>query len=244
MGAIETGLIFNIVIATLVLVAMSAFIIFMIFLHQNRTLKHKQKLMEINAIYQESLIEAEAITREQVLNHIGAELHDNIAQILAITKMHLTSSKPNIKESTSLLAKAINETRQLSHELNKQSGNNQSLLELMEPTIKALKAAGIEVIIELDDTHHKYAKQQKMIIFRVIQETIHNVLKHAEASRIWISTPNNNSIIIEDNGIGFDVNKRGQGQGIQNLTKRMTLIGGEYKIESSLKKGTRVSIIF
>jgi signal transduction histidine kinase len=85
----------------------------------------------------------------------------------------------------------------------------------------------------------------KLNIYRIIQEQINNILKHAEASEVTIminGTPEQIHVSIADNGKGFDIAQPRMGIGITNMINRVDSFNGEVVIESSIGKGCRVDV--
>jgi signal transduction histidine kinase len=83
------------------------------------------------------------------------------------------------------------------------------------------------------------------MLFRIVQESLNNVVKHAQAKQILIKlhyTNNNLLVSIEDDGIGFDVKKKSNGSGLSNISKRAQSIGGFINVNSSKSTGTIVQI--
>ncbi|RLD25873.1 MAG: two-component sensor histidine kinase, partial [Bacteroidetes bacterium] len=95
--------------------------------------------------------------------------------------------------------------------------------------------------IPWDDVSNK----TKIHIYRVLQETMQNIYKHANAKHIKISFELKNNVIllaVEDNGSGFNVAKAKKGIGIKNINSRVTEIGGEVEIDSKVDVGTKIII--
>lgn len=105
--------------------------------------------------------------------------------------------------------------------------------------VASLQSEGIEQVIN---------EQKKLILFRMVQESLHNILKHSNATNILVSVffnTDNITIEIKDNGKGFEIGSlaKGEGLGLQNIVDRAVLIGGEAKISSCHGTGTTITII-
>ena len=88
-------------------------------------------------------------------------------------------------------------------------------------------------------------KDQKLVLIRVIQESLNNAIKHAQPSKIVIQVSHHatiRKIEIIDDGKGFDTNQQSKGSGMYNLTKRMETIGGKFKLASIVNKGTHITL--
>lgn len=215
------------------------------------------KLLE-RKIQEQKIQEQKKITRaiikaqEKERNYIGQELHDNINQILAGIKLYLSmASEKNLqlKESVfypmQLIDKTIEEIRMLSQKL---------ITPLKIIYLEELVLDLLSKIRQNTDTktHFEYAVQNELLsddiklnIYRIIQEQTTNIQKHAEAKNVTISIKETNktiSIVIEDDGKGFDVKKKRKGIGISNMIKRADAFNGSVEIKSTKVAGTTVIV--
>src|SRR5690606_14450204 len=110
------------------------------------------------------------------------------------------------------------------------------------------KAGKFKVEYLCEGENRESNNDKDLIIFRIVQETINNIIKHSRAKRIVIRLvrePENLMLSISDNGVGFDPDSLGNGGwglGLQNIKKRAALIGGDAQISSKPQKGTQVSM--
>ncbi|HEX8315820.1 MAG TPA: ATP-binding protein, partial [Flavisolibacter sp.] len=106
----------------------------------------------------------------------------------------------------------------------------------------------IQISLEIDNTiENLLDRNQKLTIFRIIQESLNNVIRHAKAKlvTISISIPDENvQLTITDNGIGFSHELIKKGAGLKNITNRVYLINGSFHIESKPGDGCQIKIIF
>jgi signal transduction histidine kinase len=126
------------------------------------------------------------------------------------------------------------------------------LLRSIEYELELLqKTETIETAFSIEGKVVKFEKQKELILFRIVQETIHNIIKHAAAKKITAAISFSDSdmqIKIKDDGKGFDVsplNDAGNqifGLGLRNMTNRATLIGAKFSIASIIDQGTEVYI--
>lgn len=89
------------------------------------------------------------------------------------------------------------------------------------------------------------SNKDKIHIYRILQELLHNIHKHAQANQVNISITSKNNVIcltIEDNGQGFDVSKAKSGIGIKNMKARIAELKGDFNINSERNKGTKIRI--
>jgi signal transduction histidine kinase len=123
---------------------------------------------------------------------------------------------------------------------------NNGFIKAIENEIEKLNKSGLfqfKLIVQGDSQFLDLDKE--LMLFRIVQESLNNVVKHAQAKQILIKlhyTTNNLLVSIEDDGIGFDVNKKSNGSGLSNISKRAQSIGGIATISSSKSTGTIVQI--
>lgn len=217
---------------------------------KNLNLLKEQELGIINA-----MIEGQEKERKQ----IAEDLHDNIGSVLATLKLHFENLKINRKKkefdqkklfdkTENLIDETYKKVRNIAHAKNAGVIANVGLLnaiELMAEKISAADKIEIEVIhFGLDQ---RLKNSLEINIFRIIQELITNVIKHAEASNASINISLYDevlNVIIEDNGKGFipQKNKKDNGMGLNSIKTRITHLKGTFEIDSTLDKGTTVII--
>ena len=190
--------------------------------------------------------------QEKERNHIGQELHDNINQILAGTKLYLgmagkkdDATKELMKYPMELIDTSIEEIRLLCSKLVTPLKN----INLEEMIRDILSKFQLNSNIETDFIYVVSAQSipddLQLNIYRIIQEQLNNILKYAAAQHVAISITADNktiNILVADDGNGFDVEKKRTGIGISNIINRVETFKGEIKIESSPGKGCRTNI--
>lgn len=245
------------------LLVISFGILFYIILYQrskHRELLFSQEQQKTNEeIYklmldkQEELEEAKK--KEQL--RISQDLHDNILNKLASIRFNLfaLTQKPDetvIKRSIEYIDKiqsVESEIRTVAHELNFESflnkGNYRSILEQLIQNQKETYQTQCEFVITPDETIETISALIKMNVYRIIQESLNNINKHANASMISLSLSIDEGFLylsIKDDGIGFKVSKLKSGIGLKNMESRAESINGRIKISSEINKGTKVSL--
>lgn len=240
----ESSTIISIIIASIFLAAiLSFFVVAMVLLHRQRQVQNRQKMDQLKEAHEKILLNIENEIQQDTLNHVGRELHDNIGQLLSLAKLNFGSVKPEKHAAgRELLSQVIQEVRGLSKRLNLDWVEETRLEEFIEQQLDKIKSTGFcETKLALEAPLDDLKKDEKLILIRVIQETLNNAIKHAFPETIEIkvlSIGNKKQIIIQDNGNGFDTSQKSTGSGMTNLAKRMETIGGEFHIESELGKGT------
>lgn len=226
---------------------MSLFVVAMVVLHRQRQVQNQQKLDQIKAEHEKTLLNIENEIQQETLTHIGRELHDNIGQLLSLAKLNFGSAKPEKQsEGKVILNQIIKEVRGLSKTLNIDWVESVSLAEFINQELGRIQATGFcETSLENSLENFELTKDQKLVLIRVTQECLNNAIKHASPDRIEVKIYQNGKgkvIQIIDNGIGFDTKQQSQGSGMFNLKKRMETIGGTFYIHSSKDTGTLITL--
>jgi len=212
----------------------------------------EQKMLRQKIQEQKRIARAIINVQEKERNHIGQELHDNINQLLAGTKMYLGAAgnknetvKALIKYPMELIDSSMQEIRLLCSKLVTPLQN----INLEELARELLSKLNQTTLIKTDFTYDVpnefLSDDLKLNIFRILQENINNIFKYAEAKNVTVSIQtegDNISIHITDDGKGFDVNSKRSGIGISNMINRVESFNGEIKIESSAGNGCRTLI--
>ncbi|HNP21813.1 MAG TPA: PAS domain S-box protein [Panacibacter sp.] len=190
--------------------------------------------------------------QERERNHIGRELHDNINQLLTGTKIYLSLAghknkevKEVIQYPMELIDASIKEIRSLCHDMVTPL-NNIHLQELLGDLITKLQQT------EKIKTDYVYtvpdgivSEELQLNIYRIVQELVNNILKHADAENVTVIVEINErhiNITVTDDGKGFDTTKKRNGIGISNIINRVESFDGAIRIESTPGKGCKTSI--
>jgi len=213
----------------------------------------EQERMEQIDHEQKKITRAVIKAQERERNSIGKELHDNVNQLLASTRMCLSTAKLTpagkkdfVDKSIRLIDATIFEIRVLSRkhvtplkgfDLKEQI---QSLNKIMEEGI------GFKISLEYDlPDHLDILDDLKLNIYRVIQEQLNNVYKYASASRVQIKMYAEDKwmhILIHDNGIGFEIGIKKNGVGIVNIVNRVESFNGKVSFETNPGVGCKLDI--
>lgn len=192
-------------------------------------------------------------SQEQERSEIGRELHDNVNQILTTTKLMLEMSA-SPKEKDELIGRCIqnistviNEIRELSRSLMNPSIDDLGIIDSIHDLADTINMTGkVQVICNIDpDIEKRLNKNQKLATFRIVQESINNIIRHATATYTIINLScegDDAELIIEDDGQGFNTSTIRKGAGLKNIENRVYLINGTFSIESAKGKGTSIMI--
>jgi two-component system NarL family sensor kinase len=227
---------------------MVSFIIIMVIYHRQRQIKNQQKVESIKAAYENTILNVEKEIREDILSYVGRELHDNVGQMLSLAKLNLSSSKAEkVYEGKILINEIIKEVRSLSKSLNLDWVESITLEEYIKMELGKLESTEFcKVAFQNNGNPLQLSKEKKLVLIRIIQESLNNSIKYAQPSLIEITVNSDNSkseIAIKDDGKGFVVSNNSEGSGMYNLKNRMTTIGGELLVHSKIGKGTEIKLI-
>ncbi|MFC0319038.1 MULTISPECIES: tetratricopeptide repeat-containing sensor histidine kinase [Olivibacter] len=233
-----------IILSILAMVILGVFFIFSRFINK---LKRKAE-----ASRQESrLLEAKLRGEEEERARTARELHDGVASILSAAKLHLgmelvNEPKTEGNDVNRLLESALKEIRNISHNLAPEAVLEEGFAYAIEEFCRRVRSSSLELNCYVIGTLPKFKKDDELLLYRMIQEAVANMVKHSEATEgivQLVATENRLAITIEDNGVGFDVEgSKSKGLGLKNLLSRTQLLKGVCEIQSTPNKGTSIYI--
>ena len=209
---------------------------------------------EINK--QVEITDAVINAQEQERAFLGEEMHDNINQLLATSKLYLDFSmstdvirKDMIITGRNFVMDAMEEIRKLSKSLIAPSLGEMTLEEAIADMITSIQLVHkihFEKEWEIAD-EKKMTEKFKLAIFRIIQEQLNNIIKHSQAINVWIKLIQENDklqLIVKDDGVGFDTTSKKQGVGLKNIGSRSSLFHGAVDIISAPGQGCEIQVMF
>lgn len=233
------------------LLALTLIILFAIFQkRKNRLIREQQ---EAENRFKEEIIEAQIEIKEDTLRNVSWELHDNIGQLLTLSKIQMQNARDNpdaIDEAIETIGQSLNELRSLSKLINPDTLTNLTLVEALELEIERFtRLRYLDASIDCSVGYFAIDSKIELIIFRMLQEFFTNTIKHSKAIKLEVDVNyegNTLKINAEDNGVGFDASKihSFKGIGLSNIYNRAKLIGAKVVINSQEGKGTRFSLIY
>jgi two-component system NarL family sensor kinase len=251
-------IIITVIAGTITLLLLGTLIVFFLFLYRKRYQKHLREKEQLRLSYEQELLKTRLEIQEQTFKHISQEIHDNIGQMLSLAKLNLSTmdlSHPavleqKITDSKSLVSQAIQDLRRLSHGLSTDYIGDLGLSRAVGQELEMIKkSGGYETQFQVEGTVYTIDKQKELIIYRITQEVLNNIIKHAVAQKIIIYLryfPEELTLCITDNGKGFDLTPLNHnssfGLGIKNMYSRAQLIGAGFLISSTLGEGTSVTL--
>lgn len=249
-------LIFLITLTTGIFLLAPAFLIVYISVYNKKKARHQEEKENLKKAFELELLKSQVEVQENLLQSVAADLHDNIGQLLSLTSITLSAvrtghaDQEKITSARELTLRTIHELRQLSKKMNGQELIRQHLPHAISYELDWLKRSGsCEVIFTTSMQHFKPEHAgRELILFRLFQELLSNVLRHAEATAITVALEQPDgkvSLKVTDNGRGFDQEKLNShsGLGLYHLQQRTALIGGEFSLQSTPGAGTEICII-
>lgn len=209
-------------------------------------LKEKEDLSLTIAEKQQEIIKAYVDGIEKEKLRISEELHDDIGSKLSNLNQFIALEDSFSSKTRKKIEHIINDVRSISHKLSPNKATIFSFKEQIENVVEeTLSVTELKYSLILSVDSNLLSDTQKLNIYRIIQECLHNAVKHSRANFIEIQlTKVDNQIIltIEDNGVGFVLDEKKQGLGIININRRVDYLNGEIEISSIPKKGTYVLV--
>ena len=252
MGQTELQL-FLILINLLILIFISGIVIFL-FQYRRRKLMHEKEKELIEEQNRAALLDARVATQLQTMEFIGSEIHDSVAQKLTIAVMHARQieleNKPaagkKLHSISDIVIDALAELRELSKTLTDAKLQQSSFIELVQQQCLQINNTGICCASLHTDPGIIIPDAIKGFLFRVVQEFVQNSLKHSGCMLISVGMLRKETGIelhLSDDGRGFDLSSHSaRGFGLNNMKRRILLIGGTSELESEEGRGTQLHI--
>ena len=228
---------------TIVFLVLTGIVVFVLLFYQKKRFTHQQELLR-----------TQTETQEETFRQISEELHDNVGQLLGSTKNLLWITERSLAEvpdalrtAIATLATAMQDLRSLSKALNKEWLERFNLVDNLRVESERINYAG-NIVVTVDTTCKELPlrPEDQIVLFRIIQEALHNGIKHSEATHLGITLGWNGGRIlirVRDNGKGFDKDTtQSPGVGLINMKRRTGLLKGTIDWESTPTGGTTVMI--
>lgn len=250
-------IIFLISIITIIFLTIPLFLIAYIRLYNRRKKKHVEEKEILKSTFENELLKSQMEVQEQTLKTVAYDLHDNIGQLLGLTVVTLSSidleniekAAEKISAAEELTKRSVKAIRALSRLLHGEELLSRGLNGAISFELDWVEKSGLFKINYVNNIKDLPSQPDKeTIIFRLFQEILNNILKHAKATEISIILDLSNNILtlsLEDNGIGFEIeeiNKQNKGMGLHNIQKRAEMIGGNALFTSIPGSGTKIII--
>lgn len=255
----------EILIVTIIGIALGVllvgFIVVMLILYKRRQKLQEQEMAMMKSHYEKEVMQSQLEIQENTFKTISQELHDNIGQMLSVVKLSLSavafktnkedSTFPMITSAQEILQKAIYDLSDLTKSLHTDRITEQGLVASVRFELNAIKNAGaLKTDLEVEGEEFRLQGQKEIFLFRMFQEMLHNIVKHAFATELKVKLsyqPGNIFVMhIRDNGVGFDLEEKKaspeSGVGLKSLYDRAALVGANLTIDTGINKGTFITV--
>ncbi len=227
-------------------------LLYVFFINKKSSLLLEKQLREKQ--FEKELTTTQIEIKEETLNYIGQELHDDIGQKLTVARIQTNqliaklqdNRKEELSEINDIIKQCIEDVRNLSKTLSSSHIEHFGIVDSLEREIQRVKKLSYLTVdfscnnndIDMDGRH-------ALILFRIVQECINNALKHSKTKYLQLviaDADDSLSICIKDKGKGFDTQKPHEGRGMKNIISRANLIGSDINIHSQENKGTTIDL--
>jgi len=224
--------------------------------YQKNNFNHSLEKQQLQAQFSQTLLQSQLEIKEQTLQNISYELHDNLGQIASLIKINLntlqlqadTRAMQKIEDTKELVRQLITDLKSLSVSLNSERVSQLGIEKGLESEVERLNKTGqFETVLQQEGNIPQLDANTTIILYRMSQEIINNIVKHSAAKRIVLSIKATGKLLIlafSDDGVGFDkdVKIKSGGSGLMNLQSRAKLINAQLFINSTPGNGTEISI--
>lgn len=251
----SSGISFVLLLGTLGMLVLTIGLIIFIILHQKRVKRFNEKIQDMEKAQQRLLLNASIKLQEEERQRLAADLHDDAGPLLATARLYLNENLVNQDKATQLQSifqarQIIDDTiqlvRNISHSLMPPTLKNFGLESAINDLFQKISGSGT---INASSRFHEYKERLKeekeLIIFRVVQELINNILKHSNSSFIHL-TQNVHAgkfyLRIHHDGRGLvqadfeKLNKSNVGLGLKNITSRLRVVDGNINFEKDISQ--------
>jgi signal transduction histidine kinase len=244
----------GIIISLLIICVIILFCVILIKLHINKIKNYTRLIYQKDIDFQIALNTTILETQEQVLNNISQDLHDDAGQQLTYINFQIENLKLDSTQLHAMLQPLSvsvhglsDSIRSISHSLNHQLLMKQDLYKAIEAEVKRLqKNSPIRINLSIPPDVNDFAANEKIVVYRIFQEIINNIFKHAKATEVNIAIKSDPFIMsVSDDGKGFDMageQPEKQSLGLQSMMQRAAIIDYSLDIHSEPGKGTIITL--
>jgi two-component system, NarL family, sensor kinase len=248
----------NLIIASiLVVVVLGSLLIFSVY--RRKKIQQQAELAEEMARQRELRNKAVIEAEEKERRRIAQDLHDGVGQILSAAKLNLSNyqskitaqsqeEKDALKNAVDLIDDSVKEVRAVSHNMMPNTLIKLGLASAVREFITKIgNVPNLKIDLEIVGLDKRLPEQTETVLYRVIQEIVNNIIKHSKANHVGLQLIKHDTeftVMIEDNGVGFDTAKISEfsGIGLKNIISRVEFLNGTVDFDSTPGHGTNVII--
>lgn len=249
-----TFIIIFIVVCSLLILFLVTIIAIIVYRYQRKQNDFFENMEKLKHYHENDMLKSKLEIQEQTFQNISREIHDNIGQKLTLAKLHLntlvlcgtTHEVQRVNDAVTMIGEAINDLSDLSRSMSSEIILSNGLIKGLEFEINQLNKTGLYNLKLLVVGEPVFLDTNaELILFRITQEALNNIMKHAGANSIIINLLYehcNLTLTITDNGRGFLTDKHQFGNGLINMEKRATMLNGKFELHSKEGEGTSIKI--
>lgn len=230
-------------------------IVLFVLMYQTRAINHKLEIKDINEKKQLELLQASIQSEEEERTRIASELHDDVGATLSSVRLYLhkiDSENNLVNEAKNMLDESIHKVRGISHKLQPGILYHLGLQSALQSFCESFtKSGAITIVLIENDNLPRLSDNTGLALYRIVQELINNIIKHANATNVTISAVAiNNSIelTVEHNGKGMDNDefnektyKKGS-LGLKNIVSRLNSVNGSINFALNTKATYTITV--
>lgn len=239
-----------------ILLLLIGYIVYFLFVYQRKQQENIAANRNREIKFQEQLLQSQLEIQEQTLQHIAHEVHDNLGQIASLVKINLNTLQLNgseasvqkLEDTKDLVRQLITDLKSMSMSLSSNRVVQLGIVKTLAAEVERLTKTGqYQANMALEGDIPTIDDNTTIILYRMMQEIMNNIVKHSGASRVDIMLKQEGNLFIlacSDNGVGFKYEEgvNSGGSGLLNLRSRARLINCSLAIESTTGVGTTVTI--
>ncbi len=233
------------------IILLTTIMLLAVFLHYKNLILQSERLKEENRVQKFQFLKEISDWEKKQMESISGFMHDNVGANLGLLRLDVDKMNLN-EEDRKILIKHIselsNEVRQISHSYSPLNFAEKGLFHSIDDIVKRINNhSNISLILQFNDDSVLIDDEFKIIVFRMVQELLNNLLKHSKAQNAFLDLmifENFVSIYIEDDGIGFKNVKQGESLGLRSIENIVKILKGTFLINTSKENGTNISIEF
>ncbi|MXV14810.1 sensor histidine kinase [Hufsiella ginkgonis] len=251
----------TVIISTLLLLFFVCLLTYFFFRQQKKRFQHEQEVIELRESFNQTILQSKLEIQDRTLQHIAEELHANFSHLVSLININLSAILPqssgdvkeHISETKALAKQLMTEVKALSVSLNSDFIMKTGFVKALENELDRLaKTRQYEVSLTKSGSLVKLPPGQEVVLFRLCQEILNNVVKHAEATKVEVTlnyADHSLTAQVKDNGKGFDVKEASaksaekESTGLLNMANRARLIQADFELMSNPGSGTVVTVV-
>ncbi len=244
-----------VVVCSLAFLFLVGMVVYFLYETQKKQIAHFKNLEELRMRQENEILQAQLEIQEQTFANISGEIHDNIGQKLTLAKLHLNTMPLNgnshlanqLDQSIRLIGEVISDLSDMSRSMSSEIVLQSGLIKAVEFEVGQIAKTGLfEIKSRVTGEPVFLQSSTELVIFRIVQEALHNIIKHASATRIFIELDYSNNkfnMQIRDNGQGFKTGRaEACGIGLANMQRRAKIIDSVLKIDTAPGEGTIITL--